>query len=109
MTKPKYTSMGCFVREDMQQRVKLQASDAYSFGRTEGSKGAVAMVLRCDGTTMAFINCHLAASHSPTSLTSAAVAARIPLCCSTAKLRTWQYPLHGISRWTEHPWRNLVW
>jgi hypothetical protein len=61
LKKPKFTSMGVFVREDLTPRVQLQASCAHSFGKTEGSKGAVAMVLRCDGTTIAFVNCHLTA------------------------------------------------
>ena len=59
MKKPKFTSLGIFVRSGLTSRVSLQASCAHSFGKTEGSKGAVAMVLRCDGTTIAFVNCHL--------------------------------------------------
>ena len=69
MTKPKYTSLGVFVRSGLASRVSLQASCAYSFGKTEGSKGAVAMVLRCDGTTVAFVNCHLTAGKGKVRLT----------------------------------------
>lgn len=61
MKKPKFTSLGIFVRSTLTSRVSLQASCAHSFGKTEGSKGAVAVVLRCDGTTIAFVNCHLTA------------------------------------------------
>ena len=63
MRQPKYTSIAVFVREELLRsgRVALPACCAHSFGKTEGSKGAVCAVLRCDSTTMAFINCHLSA------------------------------------------------
>ena len=36
-----------------------------SFGRKEGSKGAVAMVMRVYDTSLCCINCHLAANKLP--------------------------------------------
>jgi hypothetical protein len=66
MKKPKFTSIALYVRQELLPHVQLQASCACSFGVTEGSKGAVAMVLRCFGTTVAFVNCHLTANKGRT-------------------------------------------
>lgn len=56
---PKYTSIAVFVHQDVAPFVRLQSTAAHSFGAKEGSKGAVAMVLSCYDTTLAFLNCHL--------------------------------------------------
>jgi hypothetical protein len=62
MVHPKFTSMAVYVREELMDNVKLCASCGMSFGVTEGSKGAVGMVLRVFGTTVCFVNCHLTAN-----------------------------------------------
>eukprot|EP01052_Picozoa_sp_SAG31_P017855 SAG31_NODE_1239_length_9169_cov_18.922492_19_plen_90_part_00 len=55
--------LGLQVRNDIAPHIRLQSTAAHSFGAKEGSKGAVALALSCYDTTLAFINCHLAANN----------------------------------------------
>lgn len=56
----KFTGLALFVSEAMLPHFRLLRVDRLSFGTTEGSKGAVAAVVRIHGSTVTIVSCHLA-------------------------------------------------
>eukprot|EP01050_Picozoa_sp_SAG11_P037326 SAG11_NODE_14666_length_604_cov_0.611881_1_plen_175_part_01 len=65
MVTQKKTQNAVWVRKELMDAVQVLQVVPLSFGRKEGSKGAVAVLLRCNDTTLCFINCHFAANKLP--------------------------------------------
>jgi hypothetical protein len=61
----KATQMAIFCKKQMEGAVSSQAVYPFSFGRKEGSKGAVSIMVRVYDMTLCCINCHLAANALP--------------------------------------------
>jgi hypothetical protein len=61
---PKFTGLAVFCTERVHHGdrgdVRVVASAGASAGLSEGSKGAIGMVLQVGGTSILLINCHLA-------------------------------------------------
>ena len=59
----KYTSLAIFARTSLVRAtsIELLGTCAHDFGSTEGSKGAVAVVVRIGSRRLAVVNCHLSA------------------------------------------------
>jgi hypothetical protein len=64
----KFTGIAVFVPASSLGFVRVMRADRLSFGATEGSKGAVAVVLRIHGSTVAFVSVHLASHKVPARL-----------------------------------------
>lgn len=64
----KFTGIAVFVSASSLGFVRVMRADRLSFGATEGSKGAVAVVLRIHGSTVAFVSVHLASHKVPARL-----------------------------------------
>eukprot|EP01048_Picozoa_sp_COSAG05_P013920 COSAG05_NODE_1530_length_4621_cov_3.869084_2_plen_480_part_00 len=62
MVKQKVTSMRVYCKESIQDDVNVYSHWSQSFGKKEGSKGANGVGLRVFDTTLALVNCHMAAS-----------------------------------------------
>jgi len=64
----KFTGIAVFAPRRSLPDVRVMRADRLSFGATEGSKGAVAAVVRVHRSTVAFVSCHLASHKVPARL-----------------------------------------
>ena len=61
MVKQKITSMRVYCKKEIQDNVNVYSHWSLGFGKKEGSKGANGVGMRVFDTTVALVNCHLAA------------------------------------------------
>ncbi|KAA0164995.1 hypothetical protein FNF28_03618 [Cafeteria roenbergensis] len=64
----KFTGIAVFAAHHALPYVRVMRADRLSFGATEGSKGAVAAVVRVHRSTLAFVSVHLASHKVPARL-----------------------------------------